>query len=204
MSGRIPPCALERGAFMSERSHVAVREHPYARSLKELRPARLSLPAHSVHGTPYFWLHRNKPCSPNDPSLDSAGRRGSSRRALPPAAVGDGRRQPACGHRSVLPGRRRRPVIDLHLPQAQPPRGPAKAPAGGSGTGHRPYPARALAGIGEQRLSQPHVGDRPAPQPARRRQRQNPAAHPSLGRARRRGHRRHRRAGRRAGAVRSV
>ncbi|WP_405474917.1 AAA family ATPase [Streptomyces sp. NBC_00009] len=59
LGGRIPPCALERGAFMSERAHVAVREHPYAWSLKELQPARLALPAHSVHGIPYFWLHRD-------------------------------------------------------------------------------------------------------------------------------------------------
>lgn len=59
LNSRIPPCALERGAFMSQRAHVAVREHPYAWSLKELRPARLSLPAHSMHAIPYFWLHRN-------------------------------------------------------------------------------------------------------------------------------------------------
>ncbi|MHA4815849.1 AAA family ATPase [Streptomyces aculeolatus] len=58
LGDRLPPCALERGAFMSERAHVTVREHPYAWHLKELEPARLALPAHSLHGIPYFWLHR--------------------------------------------------------------------------------------------------------------------------------------------------
>ncbi|MYQ77579.1 MULTISPECIES: ATP-dependent DNA helicase [unclassified Streptomyces] len=58
LGGRLPPCALERGAFMSERAHITTRTHPYVWRLKELRPASLPLPAYSVHGIPYFWLHR--------------------------------------------------------------------------------------------------------------------------------------------------
>ncbi|WP_431045217.1 AAA family ATPase [Streptomyces sp. P1-3] len=56
---KIPPCALERGSFMSDRAHTVQRTHPYAWSLKELRPASLSIPAYSVHGIPYFWLNRS-------------------------------------------------------------------------------------------------------------------------------------------------
>ncbi|MET8028081.1 ATP-dependent RecD-like DNA helicase [Streptomyces avermitilis] len=56
---KLPPCALERGSFMSDRSHTVRRTHPYAWFLKELRPASLPVPAHSVHGIPYFWLNRS-------------------------------------------------------------------------------------------------------------------------------------------------
>ncbi|MFF4379149.1 AAA family ATPase [Kitasatospora sp. NPDC001547] len=54
----LPPCALERGAFMSDRAHTVARAHPYAWALKELQPAQLLLPAYSVQAIPYFWLHR--------------------------------------------------------------------------------------------------------------------------------------------------
>lgn len=45
LDDRLPPCELERGAFLSD--HVATRKHPYAWNLKELEPARRALPAHS-------------------------------------------------------------------------------------------------------------------------------------------------------------
>lgn len=54
----LPPCAVERGGFMSDTDHTVRRTHPYDWFLKELRPTRLALPAYSVHAIPHFWLHR--------------------------------------------------------------------------------------------------------------------------------------------------
>ncbi|MBK0372658.1 AAA family ATPase [Streptomyces sp. RB110-1] len=55
----LPPCVVERGGFMSSSDHAVRRTHPYGWFLKDLRPARLEVPAFSVHAIPYFWMNRS-------------------------------------------------------------------------------------------------------------------------------------------------
>ncbi|MET9615414.1 AAA family ATPase [Kitasatospora indigofera] len=58
--GALPPCVTERGSFMSSRDHWFERTHPYSgfQALRGLGKSRVHVPAYSVHGIPYFWLHR--------------------------------------------------------------------------------------------------------------------------------------------------
>jgi len=61
LGDRIPPCAGERGGFLSARDNTLAREHPYrhSRALANVSEARISLPAWSVHAIPFFWLNRD-------------------------------------------------------------------------------------------------------------------------------------------------
>ncbi|WP_331733714.1 AAA family ATPase (plasmid) [Embleya sp. NBC_00888] len=58
--GRLPPCAAERGGFMSAKSHVYRRRHPYATfpGLGGLEETDLEIPAYALHSIPFFWLNR--------------------------------------------------------------------------------------------------------------------------------------------------
>ncbi|GLW58899.1 AAA family ATPase [Kitasatospora phosalacinea] len=61
VQGALPPCVTERGAFMSSRDYWFERTHPYSGFpvLRGLGTSRVHVPAYSVHGIPYFWLHRD-------------------------------------------------------------------------------------------------------------------------------------------------
>lgn len=60
LSGALPPCVAERGTFMSPHDVVVPKKHPYAYTdaLKGIDNTSLSLPAWSVHTTPYYWMRR--------------------------------------------------------------------------------------------------------------------------------------------------
>ncbi|MGV4885610.1 AAA family ATPase [Streptomyces viridosporus] len=57
---KLPPCAGERGGFLSGRDQVLHTTHPYGHSpaLRTLRSASVPLPAWSVHSIPFRWLNR--------------------------------------------------------------------------------------------------------------------------------------------------
>ncbi|MFD5777709.1 AAA family ATPase [Streptomyces fungicidicus] len=61
LPGGLPPCAGERGGFLSNQDQVLRTSHPYGHNpaLKALRSASVPLPAWSVHAIPFRWLNRD-------------------------------------------------------------------------------------------------------------------------------------------------
>ncbi|WP_222635284.1 MULTISPECIES: AAA family ATPase [unclassified Rhodococcus (in: high G+C Gram-positive bacteria)] len=58
INGKLPPCVEERATFLSPHEVTVHKTHPYRwnKALKGISDDWLSLPAWSVHATPYYWM----------------------------------------------------------------------------------------------------------------------------------------------------
>jgi hypothetical protein len=62
-SDHLPPCARERGSFMSSHEVSVLAEHPYSRSSephKHLEPTSMRIPAHAAGCVPFRWMLRDE------------------------------------------------------------------------------------------------------------------------------------------------
>ncbi|RZI94713.1 MAG: exonuclease, partial [Microbacterium sp.] len=58
LRGKLPPCVEERGTFLSPHEVRVSKSHPYRykEALRGVADETLTLPAWSLHATPYYWM----------------------------------------------------------------------------------------------------------------------------------------------------